>query len=179
MFLAPFSYSWAFSSLHHFSIPPILFHKVDPTWCTVLGKFQVALVWSSLRVLPWVQQYHFNFDSFFFLSNTGLSIVGAVPFYWVCNACRWFEITIIVSCDCVRIWDRVKFYAGEVRHCLLVFHCFTCKCFQLIHSIDLGICLLCIIWWRHIPMVRHYLLLADMIPPVELWEMVVEILPGF
>ena len=37
MFLDPPYYSWALSSLHHLYLTHILFPKVDPTWCPVLG----------------------------------------------------------------------------------------------------------------------------------------------
>ena len=109
MFLVPPYYSWVFSSLHQLLLPPIFSTKVSPTWFPVLVKLQVALAWSSLRVPLWFQQYHFNLASFVFFSSTGLSVVGVFDFAWVCNSCSWFESTILLSCACVSLWERIKF----------------------------------------------------------------------
>ena len=68
-------------------------------------------------------------------------------------------------------WKALKFS--------LVFHCFTCKWLQRIHSVDLVLCLLCMICWRSIPMGRYYCFLADLVAPLGLWKMVLESLTGF
>ena len=108
MFLAPPSYSWALNSSHHFLFPPILFLKVDPTWCPALDKLQVALIWSSLWVLPWVHQYHFYLASFVLLSSDVLFVAGLFALVWTCSACSCLENTKFISCACVRHWDNIR-----------------------------------------------------------------------
>ena len=108
VFLAPSPYLWSLFSLHHFSIPPILFPNVDPTWCPVFGYYHAALVWSILWVFPWVQYYHFDLVSLVFFSVLVSKWLVYLPLPGPVMPVASYS-TKIVSCDCVRLWDRVKF----------------------------------------------------------------------
>ena len=118
-FLAPQSYLRALYSLHHFSLPPIFSPKFAPTWCPVLGILKVALVWSSLRVLPWVQQQHFDLASLVFWSSAVLFVDGVFALVWTSSACNCLESTRIVSCSWVIICNNarlilVRFYIASL-----------------------------------------------------------------
>ena len=115
MFLAPPSYSRALSSSHHLSLPPILLPKVAPTWCPFLGKLQFALVWSSLWVLPWVQQENFDLASLVFWSSAVLFVDGVFALVWTCSACSFLESTKIVSCAWVRLYNNLRLMLVMVR----------------------------------------------------------------
>ena len=82
--------------------------KAAPTWCPVLGGLQVALVWSCLRVLPWVQQYNFDLVYLVLLSSDVLFVSGVFFSVWTRSACRCMESTKIVSCAWFSLWDNVR-----------------------------------------------------------------------